>query len=80
MKTIELQIDDQPFEQVQRLAEARQYSLQALIIEIIEQLAKISPKANPLLGMFAQEPELLDQVLEAAMRSRETVPLRQTNG
>ncbi len=38
MKTIELQIDDQTFEQVQRLAEARQSSLQVLIVEISNRL------------------------------------------
>jgi uncharacterized protein (DUF433 family) len=31
---------------------------------------------NPLLGLFADEPELVDEVVESAMRDRETRPLR----
>ncbi len=39
------------------------------------------PPHDPLLGLFADEPELMDEVVEAAMRDRETRPLRApTNG
>ena len=31
-------------------------------------------------GMFAQEPELVDQIVTPAMHSRETTPLRARNG
>ncbi len=36
---------------------------------------------NPLLGMMADEPELMDDIAQSAMRDRETRPLRlQTDG
>lgn len=35
---------------------------------------------DPFLGMFAHEPELIDQVIELAMRAREEHPLRQPGG
>jgi len=31
---------------------------------------------NPFIGMFADEPELIDDVLESAMKARETQPFR----
>lgn len=77
MKTIELQLDEQTFERAQRLAETRRYTLEALIAKIIEQLAVIETKPDPLLGMFAHEPEIMDQVIESVMTSREMHPLRQ---
>lgn len=38
--------------------------------------AKTEPKPDPLLGLMADEPELLDEVVEAAMMARESHPLR----
>jgi hypothetical protein len=80
MKTIELQLDEQTFERAQRLAGARHYTLESFIIKIIEQLAILETKSDPLLGMFADEPEVMDQIIASVMRSREMHPLRQING
>ena len=80
MKTIELQLDEQTFERMQQLAELRQYTVEAFITEMVEQLAVMAPQADPLLGMFAEEPELIDQVLASVMKARETHPLRLVNG
>ena len=35
---------------------------------------------DTMLGMFADEPELLDEVVESAMQARERDPLRQPVG
>ncbi len=35
-----------------------------------------SPVKDPILGIFADEPELVDAVVESAMKDRETRPLR----
>ncbi len=80
MKTIEVQLDEQTFERAQRLAETQSHTLESLIAEIVQHLAAIESKADPLLGMFAAEPEVIDQVIEAAMMDRETHPLRLVNG
>jgi hypothetical protein len=37
------------------------------------------PTADPLLGLMADEPQLLDEVVEAAMVARERHPLRLEN-
>jgi uncharacterized protein (DUF433 family) len=55
--------------------------------QFVEELKALSPPLlaqkieelrakNPLLGLFADEPDLVDEVLESAMRDRETRPLR----
>jgi hypothetical protein len=80
MKTIELELDEQTFERAQQLAGARRDTLERLIAKIIEQLAILETRTDPLLGMFAQEPELIDQVIESVMTSREMDGLRPING
>ncbi len=35
---------------------------------------------DPFLGMFSDEPELVDQVMVSTMMARKTHPLRQSNG
>jgi hypothetical protein len=38
----------------------------------------VEPKS--IIGLFGDDPDLMDRVCEAAMQSRERDPLRQTNG
>jgi hypothetical protein len=78
--TIELQLDERTLERARNVATRRHSSLEALIAEIIDLLARIEDTEDPLLGMFSQEPDLIDQVLNSAMSARETHPLRVTNG
>jgi len=80
MRTIELQIDEQTLERAQRLAESRRCTLEELIKEIIEQLGVAEAANDPFLGMFAHEPELIDQIIESAMKAREEHPMRQSSG
>ncbi len=75
MKTIEVQLDEQTFERARRLAETRRYTLESLIVEIVQHLATIEMKGDPLPGMFADEPETIDQAIESAMTAREAHPL-----
>jgi hypothetical protein len=78
--TIELQLDEQTLERARNVATRRRSTVEALIVEIIELLAGAEGTDDPILGMFAQEPELIDQVLGSAMAARETHPLRAPNG
>jgi len=75
MTTIELQLDEHTLELARRAAEARHLTLEALMQEIVRLLAN-SETEDPIVGMFAEEPELLDQVLESATSARERDPLR----
>jgi hypothetical protein len=80
MGKIELQLDKETFERVRRLAESRHCSMEQLIKEVIEELGVTEATIDPFLGMFAKEPELIDRVVESAMRAREEHPLRQSGG
>ncbi len=76
MEKIEIQLDDQMAKRIRQLAESRRCSPEQLVKEVIEQLAVAETGADPFLGMFAQEPELMDRIVESAMRDREEHPLR----
>lgn len=80
MKTIQVEVDDQTFERVQRVAEARHATLETFILEIIEVMAGLEAKLDPLWGMFGDEPELIDHIIESVMSSREQQPLRLADG
>ncbi len=68
---IELQLDQHTLELARRAAESRHFTLEALVQEIIRLVAASEVINEPLVGMFAQEPELLDEVVESAMMARE---------
>lgn len=80
MTLIELQLDEQTLERARRVATRRHSTLEGLIQEIIEFLAGPEPTDDPILGMFAHEPELIDQVVESALAARERDPFRAPNG
>jgi hypothetical protein len=75
METIELQLDEQTLARLRQLAESRHIAPADLIKEMVARAV-----SDPFLGMLADEPELIDQVTEEAMRAREEHPLRQSRG
>ncbi len=77
MQRIELELDEKTVARARQLAERRNCSLNQLIKDFIEQEARPATSADTVLGMFADEPELLDEVIESAMYARERDPLRQ---
>jgi hypothetical protein len=80
VETITLKLDETTLERFRRLAETRRCTLEELIQEIIEQAGRVEVGNDLLLGMFAQEPELIDQVLALALKAREDDPLRGNGG
>jgi hypothetical protein len=80
MGRIELELDEQALERARRLAKARRCTVEQLIKEMIEHLGAAVTTDDVFLGMFAQEPELVDQVVESDMRAREEHLLRQSDG
>ena len=80
MKTIEIELDEQTIERAQRLAAARGGSLHTLIKDLLEQAHESGTARQSAIGMFASEPELMDEVVESAMRAREERPLRRSGG
>ena len=80
MITIELHLDDQTLEQVRDIAARRRATVEALIESLVQRLVGAEAGADPLLGMFGQEPDLMDAVVASAMKARQTDPLRLPTG
>lgn len=80
MTKIEVQLDEQTLARAMKLAESRHCTLDELIRDMIENLENFETAEETFLGMFADEPELIDQVMESVMIAREAHPLRQSNG
>lgn len=70
MEKVEIEIDKQTFERATLLAESRRCTLAQLMAEVIRILAAEKETKDPLMGLFADEPELVDEILEEAMRNR----------
>ncbi len=75
MGNIELQLDERVMERARRLAKARNSTVEAVLTDIIARGVEAGD-ADRWLGMFGDEPELMDQVVESALAARERDALR----
>ena len=80
METITLQLDPQTLVRARQLAASRHCTVEELLEECMEYLGRTVAAGDPFLGMFAQEPALLDQVVASAMQARAEHPLRACDG
>ena len=62
MDTVVVELDPQTSERARRLAQARGTTVTALVQRVITQLDRGEIMQDTLLGLFADEPALLDQV------------------
>lgn len=77
VKTIELQLEQRILDRVRRLARARHCQIEEVFADAIERIPPAAEApADPFLGMFRDEPELIDEVSRSAMEARERHPLR----
>ncbi len=76
MEKVEILLDGPTLERTRRLAQTRGYTVEALLKQIIEQWAADTTAIDPVLGIFADDPMLIDQVTEDAMLAREAQVLR----
>jgi hypothetical protein len=80
MAKIEIELDEQTLERAKLLAESRKCTLPELIAEVIKLLAAPKVAKDPWMGLFADEPELVDEILEEALRNRAAQLFNQTIG
>ena len=80
MEKIELQLDDKTLEKARWLAKSHPRDLSELIAYAINQLEVTDPPKDRLLGLFADDPESVDQMLEEVMKDRAAHPLNQRFG
>lgn len=76
MDTVVVELDPQTSERAHRHAQARGTTIVALVQSLIAQLDSGEAAQDSLLGLFADEPALLDRVVDQTMQARETQPLR----
>ncbi|MEH2384022.1 MAG: hypothetical protein V7K27_34920 [Nostoc sp.] len=70
MEKIELELDRLTFERAKTLAIVNQSTLSELISHVIERLAEIQEKNDPLMGLYADVPEIVDEIVAEAMEKR----------
>lgn len=70
MEKIELEIDRQTLERVKTLAMLNQSTVSELLTEVMARLAEIQDKKDPLMGLYADLPEVIDEILADAMEKR----------
>ncbi len=80
MTVLELHLDERTIERARDLAARQHLTVESLIGEIVKRLTTKIVVEDSILGMFSQEPELMDAVLENAMTARETDSLRVVHG
>lgn len=80
MITINIRLDDEALLGLQRLADSRRCTVEELLKTLILGLASGTIAPDPVLGVLADESELMNQVLAEAFSARESHPLRQNDG
>ena len=76
MQTIELHLEKRILDRARRLARARQCRIDDVVAEAIERIESVKSREDPFLGMFKDEPELVDEITRSAMEARERHSLR----
>jgi hypothetical protein len=67
---IELEIDRLTFERVKTLAMVNKSTVPELLTQVIARLAEIQEKKDPLMGLYADIPEVVDEIVAEAMEKR----------
>jgi hypothetical protein len=81
MSRLQLDLDDEMLSRAERLAAQRGITIEQLLLELLEQAISPPPISHDsVLGLFSDEPDLMDQVTDDALRSREKWPMRLPHG
>ncbi len=81
MSQLQLELDDKILRRVKRLAAERGLTIEQFLAELVEQAAWLGEKASDkVLGLFSDEPDLMDEVIEDILQSREDQPWRAPHG
>jgi len=71
MESIQLQLDQQTIALARQVALFRQTTLEMLLQQVVEKLAMIKIVDDPLWGLFADEADFIDQMIESLMQTRQ---------
>lgn len=70
-----MQLDEKTLEKALWLAKLRHWDLTKLIAYAVDRLEVSEPPQDNLLGLFADDPESVDQMLDEVMKDRAAHPL-----
>jgi hypothetical protein len=73
---IEIDIDEQTYETIQKMAQEQCTSVDRVIAHLVTGAPGTPVEPQGILGLFASEADLIDEVCEAAMTARSRHPLR----
>ena len=73
----QIEIREDIYEQALKLAKERNQTVQSVIEDLLR-LSAATPNPSALIGLFADEPEVMDGVMEAVYQLREK-PMRISN-
>jgi hypothetical protein len=80
MTKTQLQLDEETLERLQQAADARRVTPDQLLRALIENIEVVEKSQDPLLGLLADQSELLDEVVAEAMEARRRDAFPQSNG
>lgn len=75
MSRAQIEMDEQTFARAEALARQKGVTIEQLLAELIDQAAA-PVSVDQVFGLFSDEPDLMDQVAEDALHSREESLLR----
>lgn len=75
---IQIVLPESTYQSLKRAAEQNRKTEAEFALDAIRAYLKPSTQASSLLGLFAEEGELIDRIAESAMELRERTPLRVT--
>ncbi|GCL37341.1 hypothetical protein SR1949_24490 [Sphaerospermopsis reniformis] len=70
MEQINLEIDRLTLERAKTLAMLNQSSVSELLTKVIARLAEIQEQKDPLMGLYDDIPEVVDEIVAEAMEKR----------
>ena len=75
-RTLEVTLPPKVYDALQEAAERTRKTANEIAIEAIDAYLKRLGDIDPLLGLFADEPDLIERALDDVMKTRETGHLR----
>jgi hypothetical protein len=74
--TVEVELNERTLIRLKQKAKERRLSIEMVLQDIVERFFEIEETDDSILGMFSQEPDLMDGVIAGAMDARENDPYR----
>jgi len=75
MEKIEIEIDRISLQRAKTLAQLHKLTLPELLSVLIERLAEVQKTKDPIVGLWADVPEIVDDIVAEAMKNRVGTPI-----